>query len=325
MITIENELMNEIIELQKIDEEIQEKKKLIEIGKAPEFKLGPDNVVRCNERVCVPNNAELRNTILDEAHKSKLSIHPGATKMYQDLKQRFWWSGMKKQVAEYVASCLTCQKAKIEHQKPAGFLQSLDVPQWKWDSISMDFVVALPKTQRKFDSVWVIVDRLTKSAHFIPVRTNYTVAKYAEIYIEEIVKLHGVPSSIVSDRDSKFTSHLWKELQEALGTKLRLSSAYHPQTDGQTERTIQTLEDMLRACVLDDQRSWDKLLPLVEFTYNNSFHASIGMAPYEALYGRKCQTPLCWYKDGESTLVGPELVQQTTEKVRLIQERMKIA
>jgi hypothetical protein len=129
----------------------------------------------------------------------------------------------------------------------------------------------------------------------------------------------------VSDRDPKFTSHLWKELQEALGTKLRLSSAYHPQTDGQTERTIQTLEDMLRACVLDDQRSWDKLLPLVEFTYNNSFHASIGMAPYEALYGRKCQTPLCWYKDGESTLVGPELVQQTTEKVRLIQERMKIA
>jgi hypothetical protein len=239
MITIENELMNEIIELQKIDEEIQEKKKLIEIGRAPEFKLGPDNVVRCNERVCVPNNAELRKAILDEAHKSKLSIHLGTTKMYQDLKQRFWWSGMKKQVAEYVASCLTCQKAKIEHQKPAGFLQSLDVPQWKWDSISMDFVVALPKTQRKFDSVWVVVDRLTKSAHFIPVRTNYTVAKYAEIYIEEIVKLHRVPSSIVSDRDSKFTSHLWKELQEALGTKLRLSSTYHPQTDGQTERTIQ--------------------------------------------------------------------------------------
>ncbi|PNX89858.1 retrotransposon-related protein [Trifolium pratense] len=184
------------------------------------------------------------------------------TKMYQDLKQRFWWPGMKKQVAEYVASCLMCQKAKVEHQKPAGLLKPLDVPQWKWDNISMDFVGALPKTQRKFDSIWVIVDRLTKSAHFIPVRTNYV---------------------------------------EALGTKLRLSSAYHPQTDGQTERTIQTLEDMLRACVLDDWGSWDKLLPLVEFTYNNSYH------------------------DGESTLVGPELVQQTTEKVRLIQERMKTA
>jgi len=133
----------------------------------------------------------LKRIILDGGHKSKLSIHPGATKMYQDLKQRFWWPGMNKQVAEYVASCLTCQKAKVEHQKPAGFLQSLDVPEWKWDSIVMDFVVALPKTQRKFDSIWVIVDRLTKSAHFILVRTNYNVAKLAEIYIEEIVRLHG--------------------------------------------------------------------------------------------------------------------------------------
>ena len=325
MITVDNELMNEIRVLQETDEVIQEKKKLISIGKATEFKVGSDNILRCNKRVCVPDNAELKRIILDEGHKSKLSIHPGATKMYQDLKQRFWWPGMKKQVAEYVASCLTCQKAKVEHQKPAGFLQSLDVPEWKWDSIAMDFVVALPKTQRKFDSIWVIVDRLTKSAHFIPVRTNYNVAKLAEIYIEEIVRLHGVPSSIVSDRDPKFTSHFWGALHEAMGTKLRLSSAYHPQTDGQTERTIQTLEDLLRACVLDNRGSWDNLLPLIEFTYNNSYHASIGMAPYEALYGRKCQTPLCWYQDGESSIVGPELVQQTTEKVRLIQERMKTA
>jgi len=129
----------------------------------------------------------------------------------------------------------------------------------------------------------------------------------------------------VSDRDPKFTCHLWGALHEVMGTKLRLSSAYHPQTDGQTERTIHTLEDLLRACVLDNRGSWDNLLPVIEFTYNNSYHASIGMAPYEALYGRKCQTPLCWYQDGESSIVGPELVQQTTEKVRLIQERMKTA
>lgn len=241
MITIENELMNEIVALQGADEEIQEKRKLIEIGKAPEFKVGSDNFLRCNMSVCVPNNTELRKTILDEAHKSNLSIHPGMTEMYQDLKQRFWWSGMKKHVAEYVASCLTCQKAKVEHQKPVGLLQSLDVPQWKWDNISMDCVRALPRTQKKFDSIWVIIDRLTKSTHFIPVRANYNVAKLTEIYIAEIVKLHRVPSSIVSDRDPEFTSHFWRELQEALGTKLRLSSAYHPQTDGQTERTIQTL------------------------------------------------------------------------------------
>jgi len=308
MINVNNGLMNEIRVLQETDQVIQEKRKMIESGKESEFKVGLDNIVRCKERICVPDNAELRKTILDESHKSKLSTHPGATKMYQDLKQKFWWPGMKKQVAEYVASCLTCQKAKVEHQKPAGLLQSLDVPKWKWDSISMDFIVALPRTQRKFDSIWVIVDRLTKSAHFIPVQTNYNVSKLADIYVQEIVRLHGVPSCIVSDRDLKFTSHFWRI-----------------QTDGQTERTIQTLEDLLRACVFEDHRSWDTLLPLIEFTYNNSYHASIGMAPYEALYGRKCQTPLCWYQDGESSIVGPELVQQTTEKVRVIQERMKIA
>ena len=158
---------------------------------------------------------------------------------------------------------------------------------------------------------------------FLPVRTTYKVDQLTEIYIAEIVRLHGVPSSIVSDRDPKFTSHFWGALHEALGTKLRLSSAYHPQTDGQTERTNQSLEDLLRACVLDDRGSWDDVLPLIEFTYNNSFHASIGMAPYEALYGRKCQTPLCWYKDGENMIVGPEMVQQTTAKVRKIKEKMK--
>lgn len=167
------------------------------------------------------------------------------------------------------------------------------------------------------------MDRLTKSTHFIPVRTNYNVAKLAEVYVEEIVRLHGVPSSIVSDRDPKFTSHFWGALHEALGMKLRLSPAYHPQTNRQIERTTQTLEDMLRACVLDDRESWDKLLPLVEFTYNNSYHASIGMAPYEALYKRKFQTPLCWYKDRDNSIMGPDLVQQTNEKVKLIQERMK--
>ncbi|KAK2401008.1 hypothetical protein QL285_050644 [Trifolium repens] len=232
---------------------------------------------------------------------------------------------MKKDVAEYVASCLTCQKAKIEHQRPAGMLQSLDIPEWKWDSISMDFITGLPKTRRKHDSIWVIVDRLTKSAHFLPVRATDTAAKLTDIYIAEIVRLHGILSSIVSDRDPKFISHFWRTLHEALGTKLRLSSAYHPQTDGQTERTNQSLEDLLRACVLDDRGSWDDVLPLIEFTYNNSFHASIGMAPYEALYGRRCQTPLCWYQDGESMIVGPEMVQQTTDKVRKIRAMMKVA
>ncbi|KAK2362674.1 hypothetical protein QL285_087716 [Trifolium repens] len=324
MITISNGLLEDIANCQG-DEFLMGKRALIVRETNRDFKVGPDNILRCNGRVCVPDAMNLRNTILGEAHKSKLSMHPGATKMYQDLRQDFWWPGMKRDVAEFVASCLTCQKAKIEHQRPAGILQSLDIPEWKWDSISMDFITGLPKTRRKHDSIWVIVDRLTKSAHFLPVRITDTAAKLTDVYIAEIVRLHGIPSSIVSDRDPKFTSHFWKTLHEALGTKLRLSSAYHPQTDGQTERTNQSLEDLLRACVLDDRGSWDDVLPLIEFTYNNSYHSTIGMAPYEALYGRRCQTPLCWYQDGESLIVGPEMVQQTTDKVRKIRAMMKVA
>ena len=150
----------------------------------------------------------------------------------------------------------------------------------------MDFVTGLPRTRMGYDAVWVIVDRLTKSAHFLPIRFSCSLDELARLYIKEIVRLHGVPSTIVSDRDPRFTSRFWGVFQRAFGTQLSLSTAYHPQTDGQSERTIQTLEDMLRACVLDQKASWDKYLPLVEFAYNNSYHASIGMAPYDVRTGQ---------------------------------------
>src|SRR5574344_3113193 len=151
----------------------------------------------------------------------------------------------------------------------------------------MDFVVGLLRTTGMYDSIWVVVDRFTKSAHFLPVRTTFTVDQLAELYVREIVRLHGVPKSIVSDRDPKFTSKFWQSLQRAMGTKLKFSTAFHPQTDGQSERTIQILEDMLRACVMDFEGSWNKYLPLIEFSYNNSYQSTVGMAPYEMLYGRK--------------------------------------
>jgi len=169
----------------------------------------------------------------------------------------------------------------------------------------------------------VIVDRLTKLAHFVPINISFPVSQLAEIYICEIVKLYGVPSSIVSDRDPIFTSRFWKSLQEALGSKLRLSSAYHPQTDSQSERTIQSLEDFLRVCVLEQGETWDSHLPLIKFTYNNSYDSSIGMAPFEVLYGWRCRTLLCWFESGENVVLGPEIVQQTTKKVKMIQEKMK--
>ena len=157
----------------------------------------------------------------------------------------------------------------------------------------MDFVSRFPLTQQKDDSVWVIVDKLTKSAHFIPVRMDYSIDRLVELYVEEIVRLHGVPLSIVSDRDPRFTSRFWKELQSALGTKLKFSTTFHPQIDGQSERLIQVLEDMLRGCVMEFSGSWDRYIPLMEFSYNNSFQSRICMAPFEALYGRKCRSHVC--------------------------------
>jgi hypothetical protein len=171
--------------------------------------------------------------------------------MYQDLKQHYWWTKMKIEIAGYVARCDTCRRVKAIHLKTAGLLQSLPIPTWKWEDISMDFIVGLPRTAKGFDSIWVIIDQLTKITHFLPVKVKYTVVIYAELYIARILSLHGVPKTIVSNRGPQFVSKFWEELHQSLDTKLLHSLAYHPQTSGQTERVNQILEDMLRACVLE--------------------------------------------------------------------------
>nr|KYP56354.1 Transposon Ty3-I Gag-Pol polyprotein [Cajanus cajan] len=305
---VTNSLIDEIREGQKVDPFLLSQVEKLNQGVESEFRVGVDGVLRFKDRLCIPSVPELKRAILEEGHRNSLSIHPGATKMYQDLRKMFWWPKMKREVEEFVYACLICQKAKVEHQRPSGLLQPLDVLVWKWDIISMDFVVGLPRTVKNLDAIWVIMDRLTKSSHFIPINIRYPLERLTKLYIGEIVRLHGVPTSIVFDRDPRFTSRFWESLHKALGTKLRLSSAYHPQTDGQTERTIQSLEDLLRACILEHGGSWDSFLPLIEFTYNNSYHSSIGMAPYEALYGRRCRTPLCWVEPGENAILGPEIV-----------------
>ena len=214
---------------------------------------------------------------------------------------------------------------KAEHQKPSGLLQPLPIPEWKWEEVAMDFVRGLPPSKKANDGIWVIVDTLTKSAHFIPVKNKLSMEKHAELYVNEIVRLHGIPVSIVSDRDPRFESRFWKGFQVALGTKLNFSTAFHPESDGQSERVIQILEDMLRVCALDFKEDWEKHLPLIEFAYNNGFQTSIGMAPYEALYGRKCRSPICWEEVGDRKILGPEIVQLTTDKIKLIQQRLKTA
>nr|GEY93852.1 putative reverse transcriptase domain-containing protein [Tanacetum cinerariifolium] len=189
----------------------------------------------------------------------------------------------------------------------------------------MDFINKFPRTRSGHDLIWVIVDRLTKSAYFLAVREYYKTEKLARLYINEIIARHCVPVSIISDRDSYFTSRFWKSLQKALGTRLDLSTTYHPEIDGQSKHTIQTLEDMLRACAMDFDRNWDTHLPLVEFSYNNSYHSSIKCSPFEALYGRRCRMPIAWTKVGEGKLLGPEIVQETTDKTVQIKERLKVA
>ncbi|KAD3067277.1 hypothetical protein E3N88_35157 [Mikania micrantha] len=277
------------------------------------------------DRIWVPHHEGLRNVVMDETHKSRYSVHPGSDKMYHDLKTTYWWPNMKAEIATYVGKCLTCSKVKVEYQKPSGLYQQHEILMWKWEHISMDFITKLPKTASGCNTIRVIVDRLMKSAHFLPIKETDKLDKLTRIYLKEVVTRHGLPISIISYRDSRFTSHFWKSLHNSLGTRLDISTAYHPQTDGQSERTIQTLEDMIRACVIDFGSSWENHLPLVEFSYNNSYHTSIHAAPFEALYGRKCRSPICWAEVGESQLTGPELVHKTTEKIVQIRKRMEAA
>ncbi|GJU21922.1 putative reverse transcriptase domain-containing protein [Tanacetum coccineum] len=254
-------------------------------------KLEPraDGTLCLNNRSWIPCFGELRALIMHESHKSKYSIHPGSDKMYQDLKKLYWWPNMKAEIATYVSKCLTCAKVKIEYQKPSGLLVQPEIPKWKWENITMDFVTKLPRTAAGQDTIWVIVDRLTKSAHFLPMREDDTLEKLTRQYLKEVVSKHGVPVSIISDRDGKFTSHFWKSLHKALGTRLDMSTAYHPETDGQSERTIQTLEDMLRACVLENWKRWDKHFTIV----------------------------------GDSQLTGLEIIHKTTEKIVQIKSRIQ--
>ncbi|GJQ95901.1 putative reverse transcriptase domain-containing protein [Tanacetum coccineum] len=243
--------------------------------------------------------------------------------MYQDLKKLYWWPNMKAIIAEYVGKCLTCSRVKAECQKPSDLLVQPEIPMWKWERITMYFSTKLPKTSNRHDTIWVIIVRLTKSTHFIPTRETDSMETITRLYIKEIVSRHGVPISIISDRDSHFTSKFWQSLQSALGTQLDMSTAYHPETNGQSERTIQTLEDMLRACVIDFGKGWEKHLPLVEFSYNNSYHASIKATPFEALYGQKCRSPVCWAEVGDVQLTGPEIIHETTEKIVQIRQRLQ--
>nr|GEV02874.1 putative reverse transcriptase domain-containing protein [Tanacetum cinerariifolium] len=270
-----------------------------DVGEKPrKEKLEPraDETLCLNKRSWLPCYGELRTLIMHELHKSNYFVHTGSDKMYQDMKLLYWWPNMKADIATYVSKCLTCLKVKAEHQIPSGLLVQPKIPQWKWDNISMDFVTKLPMTQSGNDTIWVVVDRLTKSAHFLPMKETDPMDKLTRLYLKEVVTRHGIPVLIICDRGPRFTSNFWK-----------------------------TLEDKLRSCVLDFENGLERHLPLVEFSYNNSYHASIKAAPFKALYDRKYRSPVCWAEVGDAQLTGPELIHETTEKIMQIKQRIQAA
>ena len=222
-------LLSRVIESQGQDTEVVSIKDRVRSGMGDEgWVIHTDGSLRYKGRVVVPQLIELREEILREFHCSRFAVHPGGTKMYRDLRRQYYWRGMKRHVGDFVRRCLTCQQVKAEHQRPTGLLQPLEVAEWKWEHVTMDFVTHLPQTTRRHDAVWVIVDRLTKSAHFLVAWMTFTLEEFCRLYIREIVRLHGVTVSIVSDRDPRFTTHFWKSFQKAMGTQLMMSTAFYP-------------------------------------------------------------------------------------------------
>ncbi|GJS95608.1 putative reverse transcriptase domain-containing protein [Tanacetum coccineum] len=298
--TLHLKLPSQILEAQTeaVKEENIKAENLRGMDKAFEVRLDGTRCIK--NRSWLPLFGNLRDLIMHESHKLKYSIHPGSDKMYQDLKKLYWWPNMKAIIAEYVGKCLTCSRVKEECQKPSGLLIQPKIPTWKWERITMDFITKLPKTSSGHDT---IVDCLIKLAHFIPTRDTDSMETLTRLYIKEIVSRHGVPISIISDHDSHFTSRFWQSMKNALGTQLDMSMAYHLETSRQSERTIQTLEDMLQACVID---------------FGKGFI-------YELTFFRKCRSPVCWTEVGDVQLTGPEIIHETTEKIVQIRQRLQAA
>lgn len=294
---------------------------LLRIGAAAREKPGlpyswKDGLLCYHNRVVIPPGSPLIKQLLYEHHNTTLGGHSGVLRTFKRLSHHFYWPSMHKTVVTYISHCDTCQRAKSQTMSPAGLLQPLPVPEQLWEDISMDFVDGLPRSGA-FTSIMVVVDRLSKSAHLIPLSHPYTASIVATQFVANIVKLHGLPRTILSDRDPIFLSHFWKELWRLSGTSLQMSTAYHPQTDGQTEVVNRCIEQYLRCFVQQRPTHWSAFLPWAEYWYNTTFHSSTGTTPFQALYGRP-PPALPRYELG-STLVG-EIDEQLQRRDELLDE-----
>jgi hypothetical protein len=251
-----------------------------------------DGRLVCGDRVYVPNDLTLQTRIMQECHDSSTGGHLGKEKTIEQVKRRFYWPGMDALIQKYVTSCDSCQRNKPSQQSPIGLLKPLPIPDRPWQQVTMDLITALPKSKSGNDAIVVFVDKLTKMVHYVATATNVTAPKLATIFMREVVRLHGVPDSILSDRDPRFTAHFWRAFWSQLGTTLTMSTAYHPQTDGQTERANRTLEEMLRSRINFRQTDWDEHLAAAELAVNNARQSSTGFSPFYLNYGQEVQLPL---------------------------------
>jgi deoxyuridine 5'-triphosphate nucleotidohydrolase len=283
------------------------------------YKIGKEGLLYFEDRLCIPKGP-LRTHVVQEHHDNIISGHLGFDKTYENVKRNFYWPNMTQDIREYVRTCDTCQRIKSSNQHPTGLLQPLPIPKRNWESISMDFITQLPPTKEKHDAILVCVDRLSKMVHLIPTTTTANAPDTAKLFFSQIFRLHGMPNDIVSDRDARFTSMFWKTLFQLTGTKLKMSTAYHPQTDGQTERANRTIEDMLRSYVAYKQDDWEQHLPALEFAYNNSQQASTKKTPFELNYG--------WHPTIPATLLNQAPASQvpaTDKFLRNLQDLNKYA
>jgi hypothetical protein len=240
-------------------------------------------LIRYQGKIWVANNSAIQTKLIVAFHSSVIGGHSGVKGTHQRISQLFFWKGQKLDIENYIQQCLICQRAKHTQQHPAGLLQPLSIPDGAWQDVSMDFVEGLPSSDH-YNAIVVVVDRLTKYAHFVPIKHPYTAQGIARVFLDNIVKLHGLPRAIITDRDPIFFSTFWKELFRLYTVKLSLTTAYHPQTDGQTERVNQCLEMYLRCAIHDSPKQWKNWLPLAELWYNTAFHSSLGCSPFKALY-----------------------------------------
>lgn len=242
-------------------------------------------------KVVVPADKDLHRKILFEFHDVPYRGHFGMTKTYELVSRQFWWPSLRADCNDYVRTCNTCQRNKPAHFKSVGLLQPLPVPEWRWESVSMDFITQLPVTRHGNDAIVVFVDRLSKMVHFAATKTSVSAEEVARLFRHEVFRLHGIPAELVSDRDPRFTSRFWVELSSLLGSKLKMSTAFHPQTDGQTERVNRVLEDMLRHYVSPVQDDWDEHLDCAEFAVNNAWQESVRNTPFFLNFGQHPRTP----------------------------------